>query len=1279
MATLSLILRRARTLLWTALSILIIFAAFLVGMGKLLMPYSERYQPSLETWLSREFGQKVTVESFDGEWNAFGPRLSLRGLRLQPLSGAAGEVAIARAAVDLKPLNVFIPGRALYNFLVIGADLRLVRTRQGQYALSGFGVGGKGKGQEVSGLRKLVGIGELILENSSLEYIDEKRDVRLNLTAIDARLKLDDEFVSMKIEARLSDEGTGRVYGEVDASGLLKLAKNSGLQEAHWQVTVRELLLASLQGRLPVNSLLPQEGRVNAEFWCDWSAQSQLQAKGVVDLRSGLLLLDGQQTPVEHLNTRLAWKFHNKGNWRLDLDELLYDDGVESWTAPSIALARDLDKDIGLWISAEDLPLNVPLKLARNIMASHGTAWPRYLPRSASGNVGGLELVLDRKWRLQLARGTAHLASISDWGKWPGLRGVDAEIDLERGFGTISLHASRLDVQWPQMFRDPLAFTFPGCDLDLAWGDRWQVVFHGCSLMNDDLALMGDVLLAGNEGRPAVDVNVEIIRGQMGQLAPYWPQGIMSKNVLNWLRRGLLGGEITGGRVQIVGDMDDWPFRQNKGRFEAVTAISGAELDYLAGWPQAQGVDATARFAGASMSVEGAIGNIAGAEVRLATADIADFKAPLLQLRYDAQSTLDTLIGFIVQSPLERRLNADLSRFGFSGPADTSGSLQIPLGATAGELVVDGQVALRGDRFIEPNSAVVLDAIEGAIQYSQKGLKGSGLRAQFKNRPARLSLAGDRNAEDRFRADVSGFFDVQDVMPDFLLESHTELKRMQGEADWRVSVVIPAVPAGQDSRAELVMRSDLIGVAIDLPDPLRKSAGESWPLELHYPLNGLSGLLDLKLGDRMQLRLDTPPTLKNGSGKAVIGRALVRLGDGVTILPTDLPQPGLIRIGGAADSLDLDGWVDLITARVHEGRGLPSLQLERCEVTAGQMRFLDRLFSDVGIELSISQGDIKATFSAADINGQVVFNPASGASGSLSAEFERLVMVKPVSGGVDMKSNPGELPALHLYARSFQYAGIEMGETRIEAYPTSAGFHFEKVESESDHLSVRASGDWLRVDNGQRSDFSILVTAESLGQLLHSMGFGPSLEGGQTMLHFDAWWPGSPAAFALSRLNGELEFSVSQGQITNAGSGTGRILGLLSIQALPRRLALDFRDVFDSGFVFEEAKGTFHMENGMAGTDDVVLSSSAARITLSGSTDLVAQQYDQVMTIQPGLGNTLPVIGALAGGPGGAAAGLALQGLLQKQLGHASQVRYTITGSWDQPLIEPILKDKTGG
>lgn len=114
--------RRLRTLLWTALAMLIIGAAVLVGVGKLLLPYGERYKPQLEAVLAEQFNQPVRIDGFTAEWKPFGPRISLDGLTLLGGAEGAGAIALRQAALDIKPLNALLPGRPLYSFRLIGAD-----------------------------------------------------------------------------------------------------------------------------------------------------------------------------------------------------------------------------------------------------------------------------------------------------------------------------------------------------------------------------------------------------------------------------------------------------------------------------------------------------------------------------------------------------------------------------------------------------------------------------------------------------------------------------------------------------------------------------------------------------------------------------------------------------------------------------------------------------------------------------------------------------------------------------------------------------------------------------------------------------------------------------------------------------------------------------------------------------------------------------------------------------------------------------------------------------
>ena len=136
----------------------------------------------------------------------------------------------------------------------------------------------------------------------------------------------------------------------------------------------------------------------------------------------------------------------------------------------------------------------------------------------------------------------------------------------------------------------------------------------------------------------------------------------------------------------------------------------------------------------------------------------------------------------------------------------------------------------------------------------------------------------------------------------------------------------------------------------------------------------------------------------------------------------------------------------------------------------------------------------------------------------------------------------------------------------------------------------------------------------------------------------------------------------------------GRLLGLVSLAELPRRLTLDFGDVFGKGLAFDSIKGDFHLADGNATTDNLVIAGPAANISVTGRTGLNARDYDQEMRVVPHVGNSLPLVGAVVGGPIGAAAGFAVQGLLGKGLNKAASARYRITGSWDKPVMTLVEK-----
>ncbi|MEJ2760418.1 MAG: AsmA-like C-terminal region-containing protein, partial [Gammaproteobacteria bacterium] len=189
------------------------------------------------------------------------------------------------------------------------------------------------------------------------------------------------------------------------------------------------------------------------------------------------------------------------------------------------------------------------------------------------------------------------------------------------------------------------------------------------------------------------------------------------------------------------------------------------------------------------------------------------------------------------------------------------------------------------------------------------------------------------------------------------------------------------------------------------------------------------------------------------------------------------------------------------------------------------------------------------------------------------------------------------------------------------------------------------------------------------------------IKNGETDLLINADWRGSPMEFSLAKLNGHISMHLKEGQLLNVDPSAGRLFGLLSIQTLPRRLTLDFSDLFGKGLAFDKIEGNFDITNGEAYTNDLFMKGPSVEVNISGRTGLAEKDYDQIVTVTPRISGSLPVAGAIFG-PVGIGVGTAfyLAGKmfdsLRENIDSLLRYQYTITGSWNKPVIKRIEPSK---
>jgi uncharacterized protein YhdP len=302
------------------------------------------------------------------------------------------------------------------------------------------------------------------------------------------------------------------------------------------------------------------------------------------------------------------------------------------------------------------------------------------------------------------------------------------------------------------------------------------------------------------------------------------------------------------------------------------------------------------------------------------------------------------------------------------------------------------------------------------------------------------------------------------------------------------------------------------------------------------------------------------------------------------------------------------------------------------------------------------------------VEGDVRWDPSG--RGRVGAKLQRLGFNEPAKESAEPpKEGDSELPALDVTAERFEFRGRWLGKLELKAEPTGDEWRIEKLNISNGHAQFMSSGGWRKTGAGSITTLALKLDAENLNAVLGQFGYGDYMKRGNGHLDGTLVWPGLPHEFALARISGSFKVEGRRGQFAKIEPGAGKLLGLLSLQSLPRRATFDFRDVFSDGFAFERIQGDVKVARGMLLTENFEISGPSAFVTLAGEVSLPQETQHLTMRVVPEVSEGVALAATLIGTPVLGLSTLLVSKLLKNPLGKVVAYEYEVTGSWDNPTV----------
>lgn len=1224
------------------------------------MPDVDRFRPDVEAAASRAVGVPLRIGALAADWHGISPRLTLRDVRLIPASGDPLVLPKVEAIGSWWSLALLEP--RLQRLYVEQPRIPLRRAPDGVIYLAGIALNGPTEPSPFPDW--LLRQASIVVKDAQVSWLDQKLGAPPLLLS----------RVRLLVENRFGRHRFGGVALPSAAADRLDLRGDFRGKSAHDFGSWSGLFYA-------------QVTRARFETWGKWVPWAQKSVKGGDgDLRFWFNLEQGRVMGLtgDARLRRVAL------NMRQDLPDLRFDQlaGRVGWARAKDTHTLFVDR---LQFKTPDILPSEPASLrlvltpdargdfrkveleAGNLRLEALTALSSALPLPRRGHA--LITALTPRGLVESARGywagpndyalhlKAQQAGAQPYQAFPGISGLDIQLEANQKGGKVSLAGNGGMLAWPRIFRHELGLAELDAHADWRMDDgNLEVSFQARRLANADLegTAKGRILLP-RQGAPVVDISGHLSRGEANAVYRYLPRAV-GEDAYAWIRDSIVSGRSDDVRLILKGPLDRFPFTNGGGEFKVRIKMVDGVLDYALGWPRIEGVHGLLVFHDQAMTLTADRGRILAASLGPVKAVIPDLHVSIdehVMVDGYARGEIATFLDFIRRSPVHEHTNRFTEHFSADGQGILALKLYLPVRRIK-DATVGGAFTFQNNRLRPGGQMPEFSQINGAITFTEKTVQGNGLQLRILDMPAQLDLGSEDGGD--LRVQLRGSASAEALQPHL---PATLAGRLRGTAQWQAEAELAsgALASGVN------VRSDLVGLVLDLPAPLGKAAPQRVPLHVSYQpaKEGDDDRLSARYGDLAQVRARFPKTSE--------ARINVRLGAG------EVPEPSEagLWVSGNQRYADLDAWreldwdLDTSPAPGEEGkRGGPPLR--QASIAFGELRLFNRRLHDTHIRLQPTGKGWNLQLAGREVTGELVTVPeAKGVR--VHAHFKRLAIPDPEAGTepapTEATGGRTRLTNVELNIQSLAWKRRELGELRLRLSPVKTGLqvdHFLLTPAEG-----RLEGSGLVSDHPRRpTRLELKLSTQNLGKLLARFGHEDAIKGGEAELSGELGWMGSPEDFDPRTLEGDLELTARRGQFLKMDPGAGRLIGVLSLQSLPRRISLDFRDVFTQGFAFDEILGKVHIERGSAYTKDLRMHGPAAKVRMSGVVNLAQETQNLKLQIQPRLEDTVAVAGALLGGPAVGLGTLLASKVLKDPLGQATGFEYAVSGTWTEPVITKV-------